>query len=114
MLIEHDLRHLLDQRRMVFVYAGGKINRPGRQRRHIRAVHQSAGAGLTIMAGSGVGVASVPVLAAQGLRAFHASCSAALAAQEEDPLGFAAGRGKQTDAEMVRALKSAIGKACAL
>lgn len=80
----------------------------------LRRMHQSAGAGLTIMAGSGVDVASVPVLAAQGLRAFHASCSAALAAQEEDPLGFAAGRGKQTDAEMVRALKSAIGKACAL
>ncbi|KQN20594.1 hypothetical protein ASE86_15185 [Sphingomonas sp. Leaf33] len=69
----------------------------------------SAGSAIRVMAGSGVRPDTIPVLAAAGVREFHASASRPSGAL--DPrvaaLGFASGPSRVTDATLVAALRAA-------
>jgi copper homeostasis protein len=77
----------------------------------LAALVARAGDRITILAGSGVDVAAVPVLAAAGIRAFHASCRRR-APEPSHPdlhrLGFVEEKPLRTDAQSVRQLRQAL------
>lgn len=74
----------------------------------LTAMIRTAAGRLSIMPGSGVTVATWPLLATLAVSEVHASCARPLGGTP-DALGFATGAEKRTDRTLVAALKAALG-----
>lgn len=88
--------------------SGGEVTAEKGAARIAALVRQAAGR-ITVMPGSGVTSANAPQLKALGITEIHASCSATIPVTGRAvEMGFAPALWRQTDADAVRALKTAL------